>query len=237
MVVGKKKSLFSTSRLTSCTDTVYHCLKSAYFQKQTRTMKHPCFITVIQWDSWSTCLWWYHWMYRKSNVVLRFIHNVETIVTYHSNMLSDDSTTLRRPATWRNVGTSTLYTWTKSKFALKGMRTPQILSTTNRKNCREELSSWKILTCWWQITYPPHYWHLVVATETCTVGKWATRILLDRPQWESDEACFPSKSIFMPFRVTNTVWSESPNLASSLKCWKNLHLINQKIFHFSFSLY
>ena len=63
------------------------------------SMKHPCFITVIQWDSWSTCLWWYHWMYRKSNVVLRFIHNVETIVTYHSNMLSDDSTTLRRPDT------------------------------------------------------------------------------------------------------------------------------------------
>ena len=95
----EKKSLFSASRLASCTDTVYHCLRSATFQKQTGTIKHSCFIKRTILDTWSTCLWWCHWMQCKSNIVLRLIHNVETIATYHSNMLSDDSTTLRQPAT------------------------------------------------------------------------------------------------------------------------------------------
>ena len=70
MLNREKELMFSASRLPPCTDTVYHCLKSANFQKQTRTVKHSCFIKVIQRDMENTGILVHKSMMMSLNVPL-----------------------------------------------------------------------------------------------------------------------------------------------------------------------
>ena len=60
---------------------------------------------------------------------------------------------------------------------------------------------WKpVQTCSLEVLFPPHhYWHLVVAIETHTVGKWAVCILL--------ECCLViSTLVFLKLSHPESVW-------------------------------